>query len=258
MVTEFPSYLDVLESRFQQRRLANPSYSLRAFARDLSISVSQPSELRSGKYGVSPNRAESIVSKLGLNPDEAFRFLLDVKAKHSRSPKTKAKAKLLIRDYLTTQTHAVTESALNEIADWQHFSVLEYLRNNSVTTDLKAIAFELELTENIVSQCIERLIKVSLVKRTNTGLIKPAQRINKAGGTLPSKAVRNLHTSFMNKAIQEIQRQPIDKRTFGTVVLPINVKQVPKAIEMIEAFKKDFFNHSYFFIISKYCCIIFG
>lgn len=51
-------YRNLLKEKLSKRLSLNPKYSLRAFARDLSISSGQLSLVLNGKKGISPERAE--------------------------------------------------------------------------------------------------------------------------------------------------------------------------------------------------------
>lgn len=57
-----------LKEVLAQRKEKNPSYSLRAFARHLSMSPSFLCEVASGRKGLSRERAEQLRVKLGLPP----------------------------------------------------------------------------------------------------------------------------------------------------------------------------------------------
>lgn len=60
-----------LKEVLAQRKEKNPAYSLRAFARQLSVSPSFLCEVQSGRKGLSRQRAELLRQKLGLPTSSA-------------------------------------------------------------------------------------------------------------------------------------------------------------------------------------------
>jgi plasmid maintenance system antidote protein VapI len=84
---------EILTEALRERKLANSSYSLRAFARDLKISPQQLSNVLSGRRGLSVPVAERIAAKLGLSVHEAEIFVESFRAKFSISPAQRVVAK---------------------------------------------------------------------------------------------------------------------------------------------------------------------
>lgn len=70
-----PYYLIVLQAAFDERKLRNVKYSLRAFSRDLNIAPSYMSEVLKGKKKLSSESACKIALKLGLDDGEFIKFL---------------------------------------------------------------------------------------------------------------------------------------------------------------------------------------
>jgi plasmid maintenance system antidote protein VapI len=62
--------LRILTNAFEEKRSRNPSYSLRAFSRDLEISVSHLSAIMNGQKKLSTQQAGKIAIKLQLAPEE--------------------------------------------------------------------------------------------------------------------------------------------------------------------------------------------
>ena len=85
-------YLEIIKDEFGSRIESNPSYSMRAFARDLEISPSRLSEILNGRGGMSSVMAQKIASKLGLQRSEIDYFKALVERRHGRSKKVKMNA----------------------------------------------------------------------------------------------------------------------------------------------------------------------
>lgn len=76
-------YREILKHQLQQRQEMNPKYSLRAFAKKLSLSPSKVSEVLSGKKRLGVERAEEIANKLGLSSLEKELFVLSARIESS-------------------------------------------------------------------------------------------------------------------------------------------------------------------------------
>ncbi len=63
-------YRDILKQELSKRQKNNPSYSLRAFGRDIELAPSKLSEIISGKQGMSQASGKKVVEKLRLNQEE--------------------------------------------------------------------------------------------------------------------------------------------------------------------------------------------
>lgn len=83
------SLSEILSSAFDQRKIKNSSYSLRAFARDLDLSVSRLSVLIKGGHGVGGSTAENLAQKLKLKPQEKKYFFDIILAESARNKKVR-------------------------------------------------------------------------------------------------------------------------------------------------------------------------
>ncbi len=85
MQLRWKDYRSALLEIFEQRKLKNNRYSLRAFSRDLGISSSRLSEILHGKVGLSLERALEICEKMDLTADDKSLFCDLVESQHARS-----------------------------------------------------------------------------------------------------------------------------------------------------------------------------
>ncbi len=85
MMSKGIDYRSTLKSKLADRRRRNPSYSLRAFARDLGMSASHLSEVIRRKGRLSLRSAELVVTNLELEPDDRLNFLWQVGRESIRS-----------------------------------------------------------------------------------------------------------------------------------------------------------------------------
>ena len=108
MHTQTPDFRTILSTRLETRRRTNPTFSIRAFARQLQISHTLLSNVLSGKKGLSLEMAEKLSERLSLSDVEEKRFLVMVLSENTSSNSLKS----LFNDTLTR----LTENNQNEIS----------------------------------------------------------------------------------------------------------------------------------------------
>ena len=67
-------YRQILRAELDRRIAANPSYSMRAFSRDIQLPAQQLSLVLNGKKGISLDVAVRIAERLHLDQHEALHF----------------------------------------------------------------------------------------------------------------------------------------------------------------------------------------
>ena len=70
------TYVSLLRQRYQERKVKNPCYSLRAFARDLGVDNGNLIKILDGKLSLSPRTAFKIGKRLQMNDGELLKFIL--------------------------------------------------------------------------------------------------------------------------------------------------------------------------------------
>lgn len=103
------TYQNILEVLLEERRKRNPSYSLRAFARDLGVSGSRLSEILNGKQGLSLKYARKFSDILQFDEDESEYFCNLVVSSHSRRKLDRESAKRKIQEFKSAKTGKISE-----------------------------------------------------------------------------------------------------------------------------------------------------
>lgn len=154
------NYRHYIQSEFEHRRLRNPSYSLRAFARDLKTSPSRLSEAINGKRGISTALARQIVKILDLGGVDAEIFLWSVEAEHSRSAKQRALAQQKLGQTLATSEIAVKTFTM---VDWVADALLKMNERESVVGSLERAAKLLDVPRFMVTDSMRFLTRLGFV-----------------------------------------------------------------------------------------------
>lgn len=158
---KFESYRHYLEREFERRRIRNPHYSLRAYARDLGTSPSRLSEALNGKRGISIELAQQLIEKLGLEGIDAEIFLLSVEAEHSRSKKKKDAAREKLKETLASVPKEQPKTLT--IVDWVAEALLKMSERESVTDNIEEVARKLDVPQFMVIESLRFLTRLGFI-----------------------------------------------------------------------------------------------
>lgn len=233
-----PFLPSLLQTDFELRKLRNPAYSLRAYARDLKLSSSTLHSLFTG---------DGIISAPTLTRlSKYFKFSEGEKA-HVRSLNLAARAKKPERreqhledaNSSETRFNSLTEEEFESAGGWHAFAVMELLQIRNAPGDAEAIAATLRLSLAEVKHVLAALTKLKVIA-VNAGAI----RVLKTSIILPSgpplRRARDAHREIMERALEAIETQPKGTRNFSTLILKFRKKDIAEADEFIRKFRRAF------------------
>lgn len=197
----------LLLKHFQERKNRNTSYSLRAFARDMQVSVSALSQYLSRKRDLSKSNKMNILNRLQFSPLERQIFL-------ERKPGSKSdQAKALL-----------SEDLFNAIGDWISFALLSLAKIN-YDADPQGLSKRLAVDTTTVQRALERLIRLKLIQIKNHKL-KRTENSFSTTDDIPSQAIRKFHLSALQKAQEALADEPIERRDYTAMVFPASTKNM--------------------------------
>lgn len=239
MITENQkvNYRHILRREFEKRKIKNPKYSLRAYAKYLQMAPSRLSEVFTGKRGLSPEVAYKIVDKLEFSDFEKNLFLDFVESEHSRSRMARELASERIREKTKVYSE-VDLDTFKMIAEWHHFALLEYFSLPSAAFDFEHIAKDLAIDIEKIPVAIDRLLRLGLLERKNSSYVS-STRLRSTPTDIPSEAIREHHTEMLNKAVQALQKQPVPVRDFQSLILPISREDIPLVKKRLREFQEQ-------------------
>lgn len=237
------TYRETLKNNFEVRFEKNPRYSLRAYARDLGISVSRLSEIFNHKSGLSVKNAEKIASNLGLNRKEFSLFLNQVTAEHARNSLDRKSALQRLSNQQTNKVQFVEleEELFAFISDYHHYVLLDLIQTKSFRHDLKWIASRLNIEPFQVRQILDRLEKLKLIKNQN-GRISISTQDLATSNDVPSEAIKKFQRQILKKAVEAIDFQNVLERDITTITLPLDVALIPELKHKIKVFRREIYN----------------
>ncbi|WP_413290388.1 TIGR02147 family protein [Bdellovibrio sp. HCB337] len=236
----YEDYRKYLKEAFEKRVARNPSYSQRAFARDLGLAISTLTELMKGKYGLSSERALDVGQRLSLSEAQCQHFADLFTMKFARSDVAKKKAKAAVQKRLSQVAQEIQDDAFLTISEWHHLALLELLEIEAHSFESSHIlAARLGISKDEAHASLQRLERLDLIFEKE-GRLVPTGDVTSVGDGKASEAVRRFHAQILEKAHKALALYSIEEREMSSTVFSINRKDLPSAKKYLQNFRRDF------------------
>lgn len=222
-----PDARQYLKAELELRQQRRPQYSLRAFARDLSMSPSTLSDFLHGKLGLSKDRVRFIGEKLNLSTDQQDHFCDLLEVRFARKPEDRKAAKWRVANRIKSQSSHLPLESLQIVADWYHMAILELLEIDDKYQEPTELAKRLRVPTNRIKHAIERLLKVGLLQQQGDRLVV-TDASTVAGDEIPSSAIRQMHLQVLGLTEQALEEQSYPDRDDLSVFFTIRKKDYPE------------------------------
>jgi uncharacterized protein (TIGR02147 family) len=215
-----------LQQELVGRCQKNPKYSLRAFAKALSVGPSALSDMLNGKRTITKNMTERLGLALGLSPDHIEAFFRD------EFPSDFDSDKAIYRQH-TLDTFAI-------ISDWYHYAILALMRVKDFKPTSAWVAKSLGISKPEANLAIERLVRVGLLRKEKDGkwLDTTGGFSTNINGNLTSAANKKLQKQILELAIKALEEVPSELRDYTSMTMAIDPKYLPEAVEKIKKFRR--------------------
>lgn len=228
------SFQNILKDSFLKRKNANPQYSLRAFARDLDMEPAQLSRVFSGKQNISPQKAKVVSSQLfDTEIDcEYFVSLVEIAtAKNEKELKAAGERAKRIRE--ESQAN-ISSDELSHLSSWLHLALLDLLAIRPFTPKhAPLMAKLLGVTVQEIQLTLECLQSAGFIVSKQGRLEKVTQSL-RTTTNVPSAVIRNLHRQFIQKGLEALDTQAIDRRYFTSKTFAISSEDQPKVRALVD------------------------
>lgn len=234
----FSDFRDFLRAVLEIRKDRTPSYSLRAFARDLEISPSRLSEILGGAR-VSQATARKLGRRLRLEAGQA-QFLEDLAALESEGSDPGKRRRLHERMEAYLQEKTFKTLVLDEfklISDWYHMALVEYFRHRNSATVAEAASY-LGITPGTAEAAVNRLCRLGILCEEG-GKLRETHASHKVNSQVPSEAIREFHRQTLQKAGKSLAIHDVAEREFNTLTFSVPVAHLPALKNKIREFIKD-------------------
>jgi len=238
--------IEFLNASIQSIQKKNPSFSLRAFSKQLGMShVAMLSMVLNRKRKLLPNLSSKISYQFKtlkkFNEDEARYFDMLVLFHNATTIDEKNFYEGILSNLKPDKNFSTLElDKINIISEWYHTAILEmtYLKNFS--SDPNDICKKLgdNVSVEQVRTAIERLLRLGLLEKNKKGILKKSNTYLATPSGIPNKGLKKFHTELLTKAIKAIENQTVDERDITSYTMTIDTKKIPEAKKMITLFRR--------------------
>jgi uncharacterized protein (TIGR02147 family) len=216
----------ILNEKFKERVHANPSYSLRSFARDLKVSPSTLSEIFNERKGISKKLALQLAERLHLPEWEQVYFKELVQVECSKNLKGKKQAQTNFEAFKRQNSFQLIQNkALKALTSWVELAILELTYIPEFQPNAKWIAKQLAVSPLTIEQAINRLVEGQLLEiDSKTGKWTDVSPLFTTTDGVPSETIRNFHRTVLNLALKKLDNTDVKSRTVKTIVLSVSEK----------------------------------
>lgn len=219
----------ILTEHYLEARKKNPAYSLRSFAKRLSISSSTLSEVFNGKRQVSKKLAEKLLLALNVPQQEMIETL------SLFQPRRHVLSKLMMK---APHWKLLQSDEYKLLSDWHHFAILSLLETQGSHDNPAWIAKRLSIDEQVANKALQLLTKLELLQiNKNTGRLTPTGAQYSTTDQIVSLALRKTHAQNLALAKDSLEKDSIDERDFSAVTMAIDPEKLPQAKRMIREFR---------------------
>lgn len=237
-----PYHVAVLLEEFERRVGKNPRYSIRAFARFLSLHPSAVSRIFSGKQELSLRACPKVLKKLSLMADVQRLFLASVLAERNKKQMLQISKFIAPTVAVAKRTPSQVDNATFEkIADFDHVAVLEATMLDGGEHDQRGwIARRLNLPKDRVEEIIAGLLHAGLLTSSVDGNLKKTfAHLTTQDRQSTSEALKRHQRQVMAKAAESLTVDPFESRTMVTMCVPTDPVKIAAAREMINEFMEQ-------------------
>lgn len=219
------SFRDLLSETLALRIKRNPSYSLRALARDLNLAPSTISEILSGKYGTSPSTIRKVAKKLNLSRSVISGLLDDEEDTDANS-----------HDPTYYEFDASTFSLVGK---WYYLAILALADRPLYADESAKIAEALGIDISEAERAIVLLCDLDLLRQEKDGRLTNEFRSTFVPDGVAPKRMIEFHAQILDMAKAALVQVPRERRFFETRFVNLSVEGYLEAQEiLIEAGKK--------------------
>lgn len=219
------AFIQKIKLGLEEKIQKNPSYSLRAFAKQLGVSAATLSGILSGKRKLTAEMMGKIGFALNLNPEEVW----DHQRQALGYKENPAQAKFV----------ELSQEMFMIVSEWYHLTILELMKLSDFKPDANWITKRLGVNSNQIKIAIDRLQRVGILE------IKNGVWIDKTDGFTThynpqqtSEAKKRYQKQLLEKSQESLERDDYLIRDHSSTTMAINTKDMLKAKKMIQAFRK--------------------
>lgn len=223
----------------------NPSYSLRAMAKNLGVSPGFLSQVMNGKKKLSVTRAVQFSQVLKLEGDKVDDLIRSVALSAAKDKSTQLALKKLISSHKVSKKSPTFKVAELEkfkiLSNWYHIAILELTETDGFQAQPVWISRRLKISAIQAREALVRLRELGL-------LVQKGKTWKKADSLLAfysresKAAVREYHKQMIEKAhthLSDASPEAFRKRSITGLTMAIDPSRLEEAYSRIDQFRAE-------------------
>lgn len=232
----FDSYREYLHGVLKDRNSKNPSYSLRAFARDIQLSPARLSEIMRGRGNLGVSKLELIADSLCPSNDDRLYFKNLVLSEVAVTEDKKKTAKDYLRIHKKKhEAKKLLEADFAKMSEWYYLAIWNYLlleKKNRLNEIMQEFP---QLSSDTIEECLACLFRLNLIEKDDQAYYAKEKNLY-AYYEFSSFAVRKYHKSMLIEAEKAIDDQEVDERYYYGKMLSLTKDQYDRLTAKINLF----------------------
>ncbi len=240
MIEQHISFRTFIKSVLAQRCSKNPSYSLRAFAKQLSMSPSHLSRVLNGTKMISPSTAYKIASNLDLKNDQVEHFMDLVQLERSSEGSKELILQRLEKRSRTENKRTLDLEMFKVLSDWYYLPLVELIKTKNFKSEPKWIAHRLGISHAEVNEALDRLNRLGIVTVEDGKIVSVESEFLITSQDIASAAIKKHHEQMIGLSITALKDQGIEERDFQGLNFIFDPEKVPAAKKALRKFVDKF------------------
>jgi uncharacterized protein (TIGR02147 family) len=213
------NYQVLLQAEFRKRKIVNPRYSVRGFARFLTVDASSLSQVLRGKRPPGKAFLKTSGKRLGLNESEVLRFL--DQSKNAKPPAID-----------------LDEVRYEIMANWYHVALFELFALPGFVPEPENAAKLLKISVREARFAFGRLEAVGLIRTNDKGEFeRPTSVFSTFGYPFSSPAHRQVQSEFFAFALGAIETFNYEEREHSGLTVAARASDLPEIRKKIRSFQ---------------------
>lgn len=236
----------LLFTKLAELQAKNPAYSLRAFSKKLGVSPSTVSMVMGGSRAVSAKLARKLCDALLLDPQSRSEALAHFPDRgHYRRQRMAAPGgrgadsvdaggEVLGPNYLQ-----LSADQFHLMSEWYYHGILSLIKTRGFRGEPAWIARRLGIGQPEAQTAIERLKRLGLLVEREDGTLRRSAPQYRTTDDVADISLRKSHFQGLELARQSLEQDPIDRRDFTYLTLPMDPRLLGEAKERIRQFQDE-------------------
>ncbi len=224
-------YIKLLKEELDKKKIKNPAYTLRTYARYLDMDSGSLSGILNERRPFPLSKVDLVSDKLQLSQEEKNKFITSIiqQKKNLTSKSSSPELKQFVLD---------ENESYEYIADWEFSAIPSLCKIKDQVWNPETIANRLNISLERSLYVTAKLEEAELIKNYINNEDEVLVRFT-TSEDIESKALQKSHTDGLNMGKEKIKNIETQLRDFSSLTLPVNTSKLPKAKKLIRKFRKD-------------------